>query len=199
VGLRGTLLGGAVEGGEGLRSVLRLDPPPALTIVCADASGSMGGGRRIAYAKGVLARSMVRAYQRRHDFALVAFRGSLSCQVVGPTRGLALMLRRVDGLRTGGATSIAAGLDACRALARRVRARGPALVATVIVVTDGGANRSVHGAPPLTEATAAARSLRAVRDLRAVVVDSDVGSLSLGLAAPLAQALGAPLERLRAG
>ncbi|MBI2204562.1 MAG: AAA family ATPase [Candidatus Rokubacteria bacterium] len=196
VDVHATLLGRALEGPQALRSVLRLDRPPMFTIVCADASGSMGGGRRMAYAKGVLASAMIRAYQRRHTFALVAFRGAAACEVVGPTRGLRTMLHRIDALRTGGTTSVAAGLERTMMLIARERRREPALATSVIVVTDGRANRSVHGAHPLVEATAAARRLAAMPGLRSRVVDSDAGMVRLGLAESLAAALGADVEPL---
>jgi len=182
-----------------LRSVIRLDRPPALTVVSVDASGSMGGRRRIAYAKGLLTRAMLRAYQRRHQFALVAFRGARLCEIVEPTRALKKMLSRVDGLRTGGGTSIAAGLEAARALVESERRRLPLLLVNLVLVTDGRANRSVHGRPPLQEALAAARRLAGLPGIRATVVDAEGGTLRLGLAQAVGRALGASVEPLVAG
>lgn len=196
VDVRATLVGRALEGADVLRSAVRLDRPPVLTVVCADASGSMGGARRMAYAKGVLANAMLRAYQRRHVFALVAFRGGAACEVLGPTRGLRTMLRGVDALRTGGATSVAAGLEATGALVKRERARRARMVVNLVLVTDGRANRSLHGGHPLEEARIAAGCVATIPGMRALVVDSDVGSLRLGLVAPLAAALGARVEAL---
>lgn len=194
-----TLVGRAISGAPVLRSRLRLDRPPVLTVVGVDASGSMGGRRRIAYAKGLLARSMLRAYQRRHRFALVAFRGVDPCEIVEPTRALRTMLSRVDGLRTGGATSIAVGLEAARALIERESRRLPSLLVNLVLVTDGRANRSVHGRPPLEEALAAARRLAELPGIRATVVDAEDGTLRLGLAGEVARALGASVERLARG
>ncbi len=197
--VRATLVGRAVTGAPVLRSAARLDRPPVLTVVCVDASGSMGGRRRIAYAKGLLARAMLRASQRRHRFALVAFRGGAPCEVVEPTRGLQQVLRRVDALRTGGATSIAAGLEAARALIATERRRQRSLVVNFVLVTDGRANRSVRGRPPLEEALASARRLRGLPGVLATVVDAEGGMLRLGLAGTVARALGASIEPLGTG
>lgn len=194
-----TLVGRGITGAPVLRSAVRLDRPPVLTLVCVDASGSMAGRRRIAYAKGLLARAMLRAYQRRHRFAVVAFRGAAPCEVIGPNRGLETMLRRVDALKTGGATSIAVGLEAARAVIAAARRRQPALLVDFLLVTDGRANRSARGRPPLEEACALARRLGSLPGIRATVVDAEGGGLRLGLAGAVARALGAPIERLRTG
>lgn len=194
-----TLLGRAVTGAPVLRSAIRLDRPPVLTVVAVDSSGSMGGRHRIAYAKGLLARAMVRAYQRRHRFALVAFRGASPCEIVEPTRALQTMLGRVDALRTGGATSIAIGLEAVWALIGTERRRLPSLLVNLVLVTDGRANRSVHGLSPLEEALAEARRLSELPGVQATVVDAENGTLRLGLAGEVARALGASVERLARG
>lgn len=176
-----------------------MDRPPVLTVVAVDVSGSMGGRLRIGYAKGLLTRAMKRAYQRRHCFALVAFRGALPCEVVEPTRALETMLGRVDSLKTGGATSIALGLEAARALIEGGRRRQPFLVVNVVLITDGRANRSVHGRPPLEEALDTARRLAALPWIRATVVDAEGGTIRLDLAAAVARALGASVEPLKTG
>lgn len=194
-----TLLGRAITGASVLRSAMRLDRPPILTVVCTDVSGSMGGRRRIAYAKGLLASCMRRAYQRRHRFALVAFRGAEPCEVVGPTRGLRTMLARADGLRTGGATSIAAGLGTVRELCARELRKVRSLLVRLVVVTDGRVNRSIAGRDPLEEALTAARVLARLPGLRTTVVDAEVGTIRLGLASAVASALGASVETLGTG
>jgi magnesium chelatase subunit D len=179
-----------------LRSALRLGRPPVLTVLCVDASGSMGGCRRIAYAKGLLAQAMRRAYQRRHRFALVAFRGGQACEVVAPTRSLRDMLGRLDKLSVGGATAIAAGLEAAGTLIASERCWQPTLRADLVLVTDGRANYSLRGRPPLEEALSIARQLGGLPWIRATMVDAESGHLRLGLAASLARALGAILVPL---
>jgi magnesium chelatase subunit D len=142
---------------------------------------------------------MVRAYQRRHRFAMVAFRGTPACEVVEPTRGLRAMLRRIDDLPTGGATCIAAGLEAARHLIVRERRRVEALVVDLLVITDGRANRSLRGRLPLDEALAVAGSLRSVPGLSTTVVDAELRRVRFGLAERLAAAMDATLEPLGAG
>jgi magnesium chelatase subunit D len=199
IDVRATLVGRGVTGAPVLRSAVRLGRPPALTVLVVDLSGSMGGRRRIGYAKGLLARAMLKAYQRRHRFALVGFRGGPPCEVIEPTHALQTMLSRVDALRTGGATSIAGGLDAVGALIAVERRRLPSLVVNVVLITDGRATRSVRGRPPLEEALASARRLGELPGVQATVVDAEGGLLRLGLAAAVGRAMGASTEPLRPG
>ena len=102
-------------------------------------------------------------------------------------------------LPTGGRTPLAAGLqEACRVLEcqrRRVKESLPLLV----LITDGRANFS-QGGDPVEEALLAARRVAEAR-IPAVVIDTERQFISLGLAARLAQVMGAPcyrVEELRA-
>ena len=168
-----------------------------LVILAVDTSGSMGTHQRIAAAKGAVLGLLTDAYQRRDSVALVAFRGDAAEVVLRPTASVEVAKARLAALPTGGATPLAAGLDAALALATGAAAEGgrnPLLV----VITDGRA--TAGGADPLGEAErSAARLARA--GVPALVIDAEDGS-RLGLAAQLATTLGADhllLDRLEPG
>jgi magnesium chelatase subunit D len=83
----------------------------------------------------------------------------------------------------------------------RHRANHPEDVPLLLVVSDGRANVAVGGGDAVAEVLALASETRA-RGIGAVVVDTEIGAVRLGLCRPLSAALDAtylPLEQLRAG
>lgn len=155
----------------------------ALTIFAVDASGS-AAFRRLAEAKGAIELMLAKAYVRRDEVALIAFRGEGTELLLPPTRSLVRAKRRLAELPGGGGTPLAAGLDAAMTLAETMRSKGRSVF--VAVLTDGRANIARDGRPGRAQATsdalAAARSFKAT-SLPAAVLDVSVRP------APEAQAL----------
>ena len=174
-----------------LRTDVRTTRATRLIVLCVDLSGSMGAPRRAAVATGTVLGLLDDAYQRRHRVALVAFRGDGADVVLAPTTSVDVARNRLHDLATGGATPLAAGLRRSLELVDRHAADHPLLV----VLTDGRAT----GAPDaLEDAMAVAATVRR-RGVDAVVVDCEDGPVRLGLAATLADALGAELLPLADG
>jgi magnesium chelatase subunit D len=125
---------------------------------------------------------------------LVCFRGAGAELLLPPTSSVDAAARRLESMPSGGRTPLAAGLAEAHSTLRRERLRDPLRRPLLVVVTDG---RHTAGSEP----SAAAGNLH--RDgIAAVVVDCESGPVRLGLAAGLAQALGAQylnLDRLSAG
>jgi magnesium chelatase subunit D len=142
------------------------------TIFVVDASGS-AALHRLAEAKGAVELLLADCYIRRDQVALIAFRGNVAELLLPPTRSLARAKRSLAGLPGGGATPLAAGLDAAFALSESIRRKGQ--TPTVIVLTDGRANIARDGGQgrPRAEqdATIAARLFRAA-GISAVLVDT---------------------------
>ncbi len=159
------------------------------SIFVVDASGSAAIAR-LAEAKGAVELLLAEAYVRRDRVALVAFRGSGSDILLPPTAAPALAKRRLAALPGGGATPLAAGLEAGLALARRLAAAG--VTPQMLVLTDGRANIDLAGNPGRA---AAAEDAEAVAEacrragLPALVIDT--GARPRGEARALAEALGA--------
>ncbi|MBX9926999.1 MAG: magnesium chelatase subunit D [Hyphomicrobiaceae bacterium] len=161
----------------------------SLLIFAVDASGSAALAR-LAEAKGAVELLLAECYARRDEVAVIAFRGSVAELLLPPTRALARAKRALAELPGGGATPLAAALDAARSIATGARRKGrqPA----VVLLTDGRANVARDGSTGRTlgeaDALAAAAQLRA-SGVPALVIDtSDRPQPQAG---QLASALGA--------
>jgi len=154
-----------------------------LVLFVVDASGSMAARRRMEAVKGAVLSLLLDAYQRRDKVGLVCFRGAGAELLLPPTSSVDAAARRLETMPAGGRTPLAAGLTEAHATLRRERLRDPLRRPLLVVVTDG---RHTAGGDP----AAAAAALR--KDgVAAIVVDCESGSVRLGLAGALAQALGA--------
>jgi magnesium chelatase subunit D len=176
----------AVEGGpalavDDLREAVKEQRAGSLIVLAVDASGSMGAKQRMEAAKGAVLSILLDAYQRRDRVALVTFRGDGAEVVLRPTGSVEIAKARLADLPTGGTTPLAAGISAAVEVAERSRSdqHQPLLV----LVTDG---RTTAGPEPF-EAAAAVRR----KGMAAVVIDAEDGPTRLGLAATIAEAMGA--------
>jgi magnesium chelatase subunit D len=133
-----------------------------LMIFAVDASGS-SALHRLAEAKGAIELLLASCYVRRDKVALIAFRGRAAELLLAPTGALVRAKRCLAGLPGGGATPLAAGLDAAALLADAARRKGQTPILTVL--TDGRGNVARDGsydrARAEVDAIAAARRIRA--------------------------------------
>ncbi len=159
------------------------------TVFVVDASGSTALNR-LAEAKGAIELLLADCYVRRDQVALVAFRGEGAELLLPPTRSLVRAKRELARLPGGGATPLAAGIEAALPIAEAARRRGETPL--VILLTDGRANIARDGSPgrprAMEDATAAARALAAA-GVPAMLVDTSPKPRREG--AELAQAMGA--------
>ena len=179
---------------DDLREAVREGREGNLVLFCVDASGSMGARTRMGAVKAAVLSLLVDAYQRRDKVGLVTFRGAGATLELPPTSSVEAGAARLRALPTGGRTPLAAGLLEARHALAVERLRDPARRPLLVLVTDGRATAAVSG-DPLAQAHRAA-ALLAADGVAAVVVDCEDGPVRLGLAAGLAEALGAPLFRL---
>ena len=159
------------------------------TVFAVDASGS-AALHRLGEAKGAVELLLADCYVRRDQVALIAFRGRDAMLLLPPTGSLVRAKRCLAGLPGGGATPLAAGIDAAAALADAVRRRGRTPVITFL--TDGRANigRDGTGGRPKGEAEA----LESAKLLRATGIASllvDTSPRPNPFARRLAEAMGA--------
>lgn len=131
-------------------------------IFVVDASGS-AALHRLAEAKGAVELLLAECYARRDRVAVIAFRGKAAELLLPPTQSLVRAKRALAGLPGGGASPLAAGLDAALSLARLERRAGRTPL--IVVLTDGRANMARDGRTgrPIAEedALAVAKLLRA--------------------------------------
>ena len=168
-----------------VREAVREQRAGNLVILAVDASGSMGAETRMEAAKGAVLGLLLDAYQRRDRVALVTFRGDGADVALRPTGSIEVAKARLTDLPTGGRTPLAAGIQTALALAQH-----PADRPLLVLVSDGRATAGPDGQDPLVAAKEAAAEVRR-RKIPAVVVDAEDGPTRLGLAAELADAMGA--------
>lgn len=144
---------------DDLRSKTRSRRVGRCVVLCVDASGSMGAGRRIEAAKSCAIELLEGAGTRRDRVAVVVFRGDHAEVVLAATTSVELARRRLEGIVTGGTTPLASGIRlGTEQLATAVRAT-PGVPGLLVVLTDGRANVGTGG-DPAQDALEAAADLR---------------------------------------
>ena len=145
-----------------------------LLIFAVDASGSSAAAR-LAEAKGAVELLLARAYAKRDQVALIAFRGQRADLLLPPTRSLVQGKRRLAALPGGGGTPLAAGLQAAASLMQVSRRQG--MHPMLALLTDARANIGLDGTPGRAAAWSEARTLAGqihALGLASVVVDISV-------------------------
>ena len=174
---------------EDLRITRRKPRLANTTLFVVDASGSTAL-HRLGEAKGAVELLLAESYIRRDRVALIAFRQMKAEIILPPTRSLARAKRLLAGLPGGGATPLAAGIDAAVSLAESLDRKGESPIS--VFMTDGRANIALDGTPGRTraraDAIAAARCMRAAGYSSAFVDTSPRPSPD---GAELARAMGA--------
>lgn len=111
-------------------------------IFAVDASGSTAL-HRMAEAKGAVEMLLGECYSRRDRVALIAFRRDAAMVLLPPTQALARARHCLAALPGGGATPLAAALEAAHSLAEGERRQGR--LPMLILMTDGRANVARDG------------------------------------------------------
>jgi magnesium chelatase subunit D len=158
-----------------------------VTIFVLDASGS-SALHRLAEAKGAVELLLAECYVRRDQVAVVVFRGKSAELALAPTRSLLRAKRSLGNMPGGGATPLAAGLNAASLLVEQVRKRGQA--PSLVVLTDGHANVAVDGTGGRQRGEAdALRAARALRNVGVKTLLIDTAPRPQQLARGLAEAM----------
>ena len=158
-----------------------------LVLFCVDASGSMAARRRMEQVKTEVLSLLTDAYQRRDKVGLVTFRGGGADLALPPTSSVLAAVRRLADLPAGGRTPLAEGLLCAAGTLRLERIRDPRRRPLLVVVTDG---RATFGADALPRSHQAA-ALLAASGMASLVLDCETGRFRMGLAARLAEVMGA--------
>jgi magnesium chelatase subunit D len=190
---RGRERPGLVVRAQDLRENVREGREGNLIVFAVDASGSMAARKRMSAVKGAVLSLLSDAYQRRDKVALISFRGEGAHVMLPPTSSIELAASRLEDLPTGGRTPLAAGLAKADEVLRREGLRDAGRRPMLVLLTDG---RATTGPDP-REASVGLRAL----GVASFVVDTEEGHVRLGMAAEVADALGARclrLEELRA-
>lgn len=182
---------------EDLRLARREGREANLVLFCVDASGSVAARKRMVQVKTAILSLLLDAYRRRDKVGLVTFRGSDAELALPPTRSVDIAAARLDEVPAGGRTPLAEGLMESAKVLRREHLRDPRMRPLLVVVTDGRATAGPDARPRALQAADHLASM----GIHSVVVDVESGPMRLGLAARLAEHLGAehlPLAQVTA-
>ncbi|MDV6375743.1 VWA domain-containing protein [Deinococcus arenicola] len=152
-----------------------------------DASGSMGVAGRMGALKGALL-GVLSDKARRDRAALIVFRGTGATLALPWTMDAAEAEAVIAAVPTGGRTPLAHALQLAAEIIH-ANSNGAQSNTELVIFTDGRANVPLTaGRDAWTDALHAAQALR---DISALIVDTETGRIKLGRAAQLAEVLGA--------
>jgi magnesium chelatase subunit D len=166
-----------------------------------DASGSMGANERMAETKAAILSLLLDAYQKRERVGLIVFRGEAARVLLPFTNSVDTARKRLAVLPTGGKTPLPAALALAYDLLKKEKARCPQDAFLLVLITDGKANISMSGRPPVAEAKELAAHIRSL-GVNALILDTERYWHEEGCLVALSQILGCRrfnLENLRAG
>ncbi|WP_347813674.1 VWA domain-containing protein [Allobranchiibius sp. GilTou38] len=173
--------------GEDLRHKVTQGRESNLVLIAVDASGSMGARERMREVKTAVISLLTDAYQRRDRVGVVTFRGAEADLALPPTHSVEAAAACLTDLPHGGRTPLAEGLLAAARALEVERIRDPHRRVLLVLVTDG---RATSGPDALERARWVADRWPST-GVDAVVVDAETGRFRMGLAADLAERMGA--------
>ena len=183
----------------------------ALILFVVDASGSMGAQRRMVAVKGAILSLLLDAYQRRDRVGMISFRGTGAELLLPPTGSVDLAQVHLREMPTGGRTPLSRGLYLALEVVEIERMKDKQVLPLLVLLTDGRANvrsgltagdpevpgQATAGeeATPAAEAKAIAVLVRE-RQIPSLVINTELDFIKLGLARPIAEAMGAHYVKL---
>ena len=191
-----------------VREKVRETKTGSLILFVVDASGSMGAQRRMVAVKGAILSLLLDAYQRRDRVGLIAFRGTGAQVLLPPTSSVEVAHTLLSEMPTGGRTPLSRGLLLAMEVIEAERQKDRNVLPLLVVLSDGRANVSMGSdespagssqPPRAATAVAEARAVAAAikeQQISSVVIDTETDFLRLGLAEPVAEAMGAPCIKL---
>ncbi len=129
---------------EDLRVHVRKRQIRIFVLFVIDSSDSMGARQRLAVAKAAVMALLQRAYQHRHEVAVISFGGDRAELLLRPTSSVTLARRAMLRLEPDGATPMAAGISLALRVLHMAASRGTYDTKIVILLSDGEANVPLH-------------------------------------------------------
>jgi len=174
---------------------VRVKKASNLILFLVDASWSMAVAERMQATKGAIMSLLTDAYQRRDRVGLVVFQKNDARVVLPPTGSVELAQKALSEIPVGGKTPLSAGLDLAHKVIQQELRLHKDVMPLMIVLTDGAGNVSMSDLPAQDEAYRFAEQIQQDH-VRAVVINMEHAAFDQGLAAQLAEHLGAPCYTL---
>jgi|YelNatPaOPRAMG01_1025707.scaffolds.fasta_scaffold06604_1 magnesium chelatase subunit D len=161
-------------------------------LLVVDASGSMGTQERMRETKAAILSLLLDAYQRRERVGLVVFQGNQAVPVLPFTHSIEMAQRYLRDLPTGGKTPLPHGLALAVDLIKKERAKYPKDAFLLVLISDGKANISLTGKPPMAEVRELALQIKSL-GINALVLNTEqfAPCLDLGGLPEISQLMGA--------
>ena len=194
-----------------VREKVRETKTGALILFVVDASGSMGAQRRMVAVKGAILSLLLDAYQRRDRVGMISFRGTGAELLLPPTGSVDLAQVHLREMPTGGRTPLGRGLYLALEVVEIERMKDKQVLPLLVLLSDGRANvlsglttgdLEVSGQATAREELTPAAEVKTIsalvqeRQIPSLVIDTELGFIKLGLARPIAEAMGAHYIKL---
>lgn len=161
----------------------------AAILFVVDASRSQGAGDRLAFVKGAVLTILARAYCDRDRVGVIVF-GDRKAQTVLPyTKSVDLAAKQMEEMKAKGNTPLGMGIREALRLQKQDQKKYPWDLHLMVVLTDGKCNYDVLVGKPLLLAMAAAKQL-GKETSGTLIIDTEKGMFSMGLAKKLAKVAG---------
>lgn len=161
----------------------------AAILFVVDASRSQGARDRLAFVKGAVLTILARAYCDRDRVGVIIF-GDRKAQTVLPyTKSVDLAAKQMEEMKAKGNTPLGMGIREALRLQNQDQRKYPWDLHLMVVLTDGKCNYDVLVGKPLLLAMAAAKQLGKEAS-GTLIIDTEKGMFSMGLAKKLAKAAG---------
>jgi magnesium chelatase subunit D len=154
----------------------------------------------MAETKAAILSLLLDAYQRRERVGLIVFRGEEAIPALPFTHSIEVAQRYLRDLPTGGKTPLPHGLALALDLIKQEKARYPQDAFLLVLISDGKANISLSGKPPVAESKELAAQIRAL-GVNALILDTERYWHEEGCLVALSEILGCrrySIEQLRA-
>ena len=183
-------------GYQDLRKKKLRSRPRASVLFVLDSSRSQGVDRRLGFAKGAVMAMLSKAYSERDRVGLLTFADRKAELVLPFTRSVEKGAEKAAELSAKGNTPLAMGLRKALRIVETEKRQQPGNIPILVIITDGKINYDEEPGSPIALMRAAAEDIRK-SGTAALVVDTERGAFSMGLARELAEAAGAVYTKLR--
>lgn len=162
-----------------IREKVREKKKAVTTVFIVDASGSMGVGKRMDFAKGALISMLRDSYQKRDKVGFVVFRGNDAKVILKPTTSVYSAMKKVKSIPTGGKTPLCEGLLSGLKTIMDEIIKDKNCVPAIVLVSDGRANVSKNKKGIKKEIISVSKKIKE-KGINLIIIDADDTKLKLG-------------------
>ncbi len=164
---------------EDLREKVREKKKATTCLFAVDASGSMGVGKRMEFAKGAVLAMLEDSYQKRDRVGFIAFRNRQAVTLLKPTNSIYSAVQKLKELPIGGKTPLSAGLiESLKVMSHEIE-KDKNCIPVMILVSDGKANVTMSDKNLKQEIIEVSQAIKK-KKINMILIDTDEGKFKLG-------------------